>query len=215
MEKYRVLEKRFLTPHCFVLRTEKRSLAVKAGQCVNLGPVGGGVNREYSLYCGENDPYLEFLIKEIENGLVSRMLAKLQPGDRVEIDGAYGEFTIREEEMSRAMTFIATGTGIAPFKCFTRTFPSLDWRIIHGVRAAEEQYEKSTYPAKRYVGCLSHEDGGDYQGRVTDFLENHPGEIDSSRVYYLCGNRKMISDVYDLLVDYGVNGSSIRTEVFF
>ena len=214
MPTYRILEKRTLTEDCFVLRTERNGLKVLAGQCVNIGLSGSGVNREYSLYCGENDPYLEFLIREVRDGRVTPALAKLNTGDTLEIDGAYGEFTLKQEDLSFPVTMIATGTGIAPFKCYTRTYPDLDYRILHGVRAKCDQFEKESYRIGRYVGCVS-QGGGDFQGRVTAYLESHPEEINPERLYYICGNRNMISEVYDLLIDGGVNGSSIRTEVFY
>lgn len=215
MPTYRILEKRILTDDCFVLRTERKDLKVLAGQCVNIGLPGNGVNREYSLYCGENDPYLEFLIREIQEGRVTPVLAKLNPGDTIEIDGPYGEFTLRKDDLSHPVTMIATGTGIAPFKCYTRTYPELDYRILHGVRDAADQYEKNSYSKGRYVGCVSQGNGGDYQGRVTHYLETHPEEIKPDRIYFICGNRNMISEVYDILIDGGVSGSNIRTEVFY
>lgn len=215
MSKFRVLEKRILTQDCFVIRMERNSLRVQAGQHVNIGISKGGVNREYSLYCSEQDPYLEFLIRKIEGGLVSPALLSLNAGDYAEIDGPFGEFTISRTNLNRSFTFIATGTGIAPFKCFVSSYPGLEYRLIHGVRKKEEQYEKSFYESRRYTACVSGEDGGDFKGRVTDYLNAHPEEILLNRLYYLCGNRKMISDVFDILTDSGVNGNNIKTEVFF
>ena len=48
---------------------------------------------------------------------------------------------------------------------------------------------------------------------MTGYLREHPQPVDA--VYYLCGNRHMINDVYDILREQGVSGSNIITEVFF
>ena len=82
-----------------------------------------GVNREYSTYSGEHEEHLDFLIKEVEGGLVSVQLKSLKPGDGVEIHGFYGNFRIKSPDDGRSYCFVATGTGIAPFP-FVRTVVS-------------------------------------------------------------------------------------------
>ena len=61
--------------------------------------------------------------------------------------------------------------------------------------------------------CVSREAGGDFSGRVTDYLKYHPQPV--AAMYYLCGNRNMINDAYDILREQGVSGTNICTEVFF
>ncbi|MCX7848319.1 MAG: hypothetical protein N2595_09865 [bacterium] len=70
---HRVLGVRELTRHTFVLRIERNNVACTAGQCVTLGLHGSGINREYSLYSGEQDDYFEFLIREVEGGVRFRL----------------------------------------------------------------------------------------------------------------------------------------------
>ncbi|MCB1189601.1 MAG: oxidoreductase [Leptospiraceae bacterium] len=213
MNKYKVLETRQLTPDCFVLKTERNGLAFQAGQCVNIG-IGTGVNREYSLYSGEKDDYLEFLIRVIPNGSVSPYLQKLNPGDFVEIHGSYGLFTLRHpEDKSLKYIFIGTGTGIAPFHTYIRTYPDLDYKVIHGIRFANETYDKNHYAEKRYLSCVSRESGGDFQGRVTDYIKSI--DVQEGTRIYLCGNRFMISDIFDILIEKGHSGDHIITEAFF
>ena len=201
-----------LTPNTFSLRIERKGLEFLAGQCVNLGIPNTGLNREYSTYSGENEEDLRFLIREVENGQVTPALKNLKPGDFVEVDGAYGLFTLREPQKKDVFyNFIATGTGIAPFHCFVKSYPHLDYKVIHGIRREEEAYNREDY--KNYVSCTSRENKGDFNGRVTDYLKANP--VDSASVCYLCGNRNMINECYDILRDQGVSGSNIITEVFF
>jgi Na+-transporting NADH:ubiquinone oxidoreductase subunit NqrF len=52
-----------------------------------------------------------------------------------------------------------------------------------------------------------------YAGRVTAYLRERP--TPAGALHYLCGNRNMINEVYDILRDQGVSSSHIVTEVFF
>ncbi len=223
---YKVLGVRALTESTYVLRVERNGFEFVPGQCVNIGLVKTGVNREYSTYSGVQDKHLEFLIKEIDGGAVSRALIKLKKSNRVSIFGAYGLFTIQNpEDKKKKYTFIGTGTGIAPFHSYVRSYPVIDYQILHGIRTKEERYDYKDYEQKRYIACLSRERGnglpreytrndtGIFYGRITDYLKQT--KIDPGRLYYLCGNSEMINDVYDILREAGVGGSNIITEVFF
>lgn len=211
---HKVIGIEHLTTHTFSIHIERNGLAFRAGQCVNIGLPNAGVNREYSSYSGEGDPELRFLIRAVEGGQVSTRLSQLQPGDFLEVDGPYGLFTISNpEDRTRQYVFVATGTGIAPFHCFVKSYPWIAYKIIHGTALGDECYNRADYAEGRYVHCVSREPAGDYHGRVTGYLREHPQPVDAT--YYLCGNRNMINEVYDILRERGVSGSNILTEVFF
>ena len=70
----------------------------RAGQHITLGIPGNNQVREYSIYSTEQDTSLEVLIKEVENGTVSRQLRKLIPGELLEVDGPFGYFTLDEKK---------------------------------------------------------------------------------------------------------------------
>lgn len=213
LQRVKVLGIRNLTDSAYVLRTNRDNFEFIPGQCVNIGLVGSAVNREYSTYSGIKDKYLEFLIKKIDGGLVSVGISKLTQGDEVTLDGAYGKFIIEKPNKKQKYMLIASGTGIAPFHAFVKTYPQLDYKIIHGIRYKSEQYDRDDYEKNRYIACVSKEKGGDFFGRVTAYLRTN--SILKETVYYLCGNHAMINDVYDMLRNANVNGSNIFTEVFF
>ncbi len=205
---------RNLSPSAYVLRLERNGFDFKPGQCVNLGLRGSGVNREYSTYSGLDDAYLEFLIKEVPGGAVSPALRRVAVNSQVEVFGPYGSFVLAPEKAATGrFVFIGTGTGIAPFHSFVKSFPGLDYQIINGIRTLSERYDFSDYDPSRLTFCVSREAGGDFAGRVTDYLKNK--ELCNSSIYYLCGNQSMIHDVYDLLRERGVSGNQIFTEAFF
>ncbi len=210
----KVLKVRHLTDSTFVLRVERKGFEFIPGQCVNLGLPKEAINREYSTYSGKDEKYLEFLIKTVIGGSLSPKLQRLKVGDEVTIDGAYGSFTIvNSEKTNNKYLFIGTGTGIAPFHSFALSYPKLDYTVLHGVSYKNELYDTKDYPKGRYIACVSRETGGDFHGRVTEYLRKHPADLGT--ICYLCGNSDMINEAYDILRSQGVNGTNIITEVFF
>lgn len=200
----KVLGIRDISKTAFVLRLERGKLEFVPGQCANIGIPRMAVNREYSIYSGIKDKYVEFLIKEVQGGVVSASLRKLKVGDKVSVDGAYGLFNINDEK--KKYLFVATGTGIAPFHSIVKSYPKLDYKMLHGIRTKDEEYDKKDY--KNYISCVSGE-----RQRVTDYLKKNPIRTDT--VCYLCGNSNMINDVYDILREKGISGSNIHSESFF
>ena len=210
---YRLRQIRDLNESTYVLRFDRNGMEFKAGQHITLGIPGNNQVREYSIYSSEKDDFLEVLIKEVDNGTVSRQLRKLIPGELLDVDGPFGYFTLEGQRMDRKFLFIGTGTGIAPFHSIAGTYPRLNYTLLHGVRYADEAYEKRSYPRDHHILCTSRDESGDFKGRVTDYLKEN--ETDFDTMVYLCGNCDMIYDVYDLLTSRGFPSGNIRTEVYF
>ena len=108
---------------------------------------------------------------------------------------------------------MATGTGIAPFHSFVTTFPNLVYIMLHGVRAEDECYHAQDYANGNYIDCISRSSDGSPAKRVTDYLAVHSTLPDT--IVYLCGNKSMIIEVYELFSKQGNFSSQISTEVFF
>ena len=212
MDKYKVLDIKSLSQNTVRLKTERPDVNIKAGQCFNVGVPGTGINREYSMYSAENAPFLEFLVRVVDDGLVSSNLARLKVGDEVEIDGPYGKFCLPSETQGKKFLFIASGTGVAPFHSFVKSVPELDYLVIHGIRHPEETYDSESFQPGCYFPCISKNVGGD-SSRVTDFIKNNIPKTETT--VYLCGNRNMIVDTVEILLGNGVGGDQIITEVFF
>jgi ferredoxin-NADP reductase len=154
------------------------------------------------------------LIKEVDDGLVSRQLKNIVPGDRLEVRGPYGFFLTRSDAPeSESLLFISSGTGIAPFHSFVKSYPQSDYQLIHGVRKKEEAYEREDYARKNLTVCTSRDEKGDFHGRLTDYLLHV--ELDLQRQVYLCGNSSMIFDAMDILRARGIPQQQIFTEVYF
>lgn len=211
---FKVTAVRHLTSSTYVVRMEKKGMQFRAGQNINVGLAGDTEKRDYSIYSAENDDFIEILVKEVDEGLVSKKLKKLKPGNLLEVEGPFGFFTINEDDkLSKKFLFIASGTGISPFHSITKSYPGLNFVLLHGVRNADETYEKEQYPFGRYKSCLSKDKKGDFHGRVTDYLRQNPVSHDT--LCYLCGNVNMIYDSFDILKEQGVPSGNLHAEVYF
>jgi ferredoxin--NADP+ reductase len=128
------------------------------------------------------------------------------------------------------VTWIATGTGVAPFLSMTRALHAAgadvtSIRLLHGARTAAGLYFGAEFYGilgSNYVPCLSRSPaaGGElpadwnvYHGRLTELLRAEG--CDPSRLYYLCGSASMVVDVRDLLVSLGVPFDNVYSEIYF
>jgi ferredoxin--NADP+ reductase/benzoate/toluate 1,2-dioxygenase reductase subunit len=212
--QHRVMSIRNLTESAYIIRFERNGIQFTAGQHIAIGLPGDIQTREYSIYSSVNNPCLEVLIKEVDEGMISKKLHKVKENDLLKVDGPFGFFTLNEKSRDfKKFLFVATGTGISPFHSMVQSYPDLNYRILHGVRYSTEAYEKNAYAKDRYILCTSRDAKGDFHGRVTDYISHHG--IDSDSLVYLCGNCDMIYDVYDLLGSAGFNTDQIKTEVYF
>lgn len=210
----KIISTRELTPSTYILRFERAGTPFKAGQHILLGIKGDVQAREYSIYSGEREDYFEVLIKEVQEGIVSKKLKQLKPGDEVKFENPVGYFSLDEERLKEERyLFIASGTGIAPFHSFVTTYKDIDYKVLHGVRYANEAYEKDHYHPERIVVCTTRDEKGDFKGRVTDYLRQNP--VDPDIQCYLCGNCEMIHEAYDILLEQGVPSENLHAEVYF
>ena len=203
-----------ITDHSFIVRIPRKGLAFRAGQHISVGIKGESNFREYSIFSGEEDNFLEFLVKEIKTGYFTPRLRKLRMGQLLDINGPYGKFGIsKEKETTHKHIFIASGTGIAPFHSIVKSNPTLNYHLIHGVKNSSEAYARNAFAPERYTLCTSRDGSGNYAGRVTKLIEDTTFEPDTH--FYLCGNNKMISDTVEIIKEKGFPRSSISAEVYF
>lgn len=211
---HRVLSIRAKSPSAYVLRIDRQDIEFVPGQYFSIGMKGSSDAREYTIYSSIDDDFFEFLIVEVADGVVSPVLRKCKPGDLLDLEGPDGYFRIAEKDRATAKhCFVGTGTGIAPFHSFVRSYPGLNYTLLHGTRYATDCYDKDIYDPDRHISCISREDKGDFHGRVTDCIRKHP--VDPDSLCYLCGNNDMLFEAYDILVQQGVQRNHIITEVFY
>lgn len=211
---HKLIEVVDLTDSTYILRIEKKDMTFEAGQHILLGEKDSNDQREYSIYSGSNDKYLEVLIKEVKDGSVSKHLKHIVPGDMLKVEGPLGFFSLNTEKIKTGkFLFVASGTGIAPFHSMIKSYPELNYKILHGIRHCNESYGKDDYDEKRYVRCASREDNCDFVGRVTEYIKQNKFDEDTN--CYFCGNFKMIKEAMDLLEAKGIPGNQLHAEVYF
>jgi ferredoxin-NADP reductase len=157
---------------------------------------------------------LEFLIKEVEGGFFTPILSKIVAGDYLKLHGPHGRFRLEPVlDIETTHVFIATGTGIAPFSSMIKSHSALNYRVIHGCRTFRETLVGVAYPRDRATICLSRETGGDFRGRVTEYVRE--SAFPTSSIFYLCGNGEMVYETKEILRQKGFPTDVIVSEVYF
>ncbi len=212
---HKVLWVKHISSSTFIIGLERNGIKFKAGQHVSVGFPNAGYTREYSVYSGENDDYIEILVKEVLDGFISPLLKNVNTGDTLIMEGPLGYFSLPQNRTENDhFLFVATGTGISPFHCFVKSFPGLNYTLIHGVKYVKDACEIEFYDKNRFVLCSSGENTDKYyNGRVTKILVTWP-LYNFSRVF-LCGNVNMINDVYYILKSRDFKLDKIHSEVYF
>jgi CDP-4-dehydro-6-deoxyglucose reductase, E3 len=220
---------RMVTPTVFELGFETTpSFEFKAGQFVSVvvpgaGPQGRDLRRAYSIASTPGKNPIELCIKLVEGGPGTQYLYKQKPGDQFKVWAPYGDF-VYKHKADRHVCFIATGTGLAPFRAMVlskeyQAQPPVSATCLFGVRSPEELlYEKELSQLKglKWVPAISQpaDQWHGFKGRVTDYLKtmDHPW---MNSDYYLCGNGGMITEVKAFLQAKGITKDSIYQEIYY
>lgn len=202
----------------------------EAGQFVSVvvpgaGPKGRDLRRAYSIASGPEVKPVELCVKLVEGGPGTNYLYKLRPGDVFKGFAPYGDF-LYEAKPGRNACFIATGTGIAPFrsmvqsKAYQAAPPKTAWCLM-GVRSEDElcyTEELERAPGLQWVPAVTQPKGqyAGFRGRVTDWLRAQGTDFPWKETeFYLCGNGAMITEVKALLADKGVDKDSVHQEKYY
>ena len=166
--------------------------------------------------------HLEFLIALKDGGVVSPYLASLKEGDSVPVKGPLGKFVIKE--IKKEFTFIATGTGIAPFRSMIHDLlkknPKQQINLFYGFRSEHDflLQEEWSELAKKYehfrlVATCSRPNGtwSGLEGRVTSYLHEIP-VMDND--VYICGSEPMIHDTKHVLEKRGFEKGQVHIEIW-
>ncbi len=216
----RLLEKIRYTDDLFEIRVEKDHIPYRSGDCTMLVHKDHISARPYSFASHPSDPWLAFVFKRFPDGVLTRYLAALEPGDELIVGPAFGRFA---PEVSRPAVFVATGTGIAPFlsylKAPTATPPVV---LLYGARSRTEALYADWLTARCPVELfLSREAAREqapdrgccFAGRVTAHPQRLP--VNAGYAYYLCGHGDMIRTLSTRLLNAGVPETQIHGELFF
>lgn len=220
-----VIEKKYITKNVIELRLKKHhEFSFIAGQFTqfHIPTDNTATLRSYSIASNPKESYLEFCIKIIPGGTASNFFSKITEGSTLDITEAKGRLICEAD--SPALSFIVTGTGIAPiYSIITDELKNKKntgkINIIIGVRNEEDIFwadrlENLSKQHKnfKYNFTLSQpsQNWHGLKGRVTAHLEN----IDTEAEHFLCGNKEMIKDVKTILANKRIPANKIHFEIF-
>ncbi len=209
----RILSRRFLAPEVFELELERPAgLRFRPGQRLRLQREG--CERDYSIASSPVETELRLLIRLFPEGRMTPGLAAAAPGTVIEGSGPHGYFLF--DAPGATPVFVASGTGIAPFRSMAAS-GAAGFVLLHGARTAAELFYREFLEtrAARYLGCLTRQGpplpSGTRAGRVTDALREDlaSGAYD----FYLCGRGEMIRDALQV-IDARFPAARVFTEPF-
>ena len=189
------------------------------------GPGGRDLRRAYSIASHPEKSIMELCVKVVEGGPGTQYLNSLKIGDAVKGMAPYGDF-IYKTLKPRHVMFVATGTGIAPFRSmlFSKIYKEhtpLSTTVLFGARDTGDLIYTEEFEAKLgkgFVQAVSRPQGSwdGVKGRVTDWIRAHAKEIHWKETdFYLCGNGAMIDEVKVILAEQQVEKTSIHQEVYY
>ncbi len=200
------------------ISVEKKEIDFKSGQHFSLSIKNKFVNREYSAFSSESSSTIEFLIRIVKDGVVSNQIKNLEIGDEIFLHGPFGKFLDFDEKKYKKLIMISSGSGIAPFRSLALSRNISNFKLIHGIRKKEDIIENESFSKGDVVYCISDDKDHNYfNGRLTKYLSETSENIFSNEnMYYICGNKDMIADVYKILIeDYSISSKNIDSETFF
>ncbi|MBS2213000.1 oxidoreductase [Carboxylicivirga mesophila] len=213
LQAVKVISNQLLAKDVHHIKLEK-PFSFLAGQVVALAMHPTDEPRLYSIASGTNQTFLGILFDVKPDGELTPPLSKVKPGDTLYISAPFGKFLCKEQPA----TWIATGTGIAPFISLVESGLSNNITLLHGARTIDKFYfqdELQDRLGENYLRFCTTESGPQImEGRLTSYLENATN-LPTNNKYYLCGGSQMVIDVREILIAKGVPYDNIIAEIYF
>jgi propane monooxygenase reductase component len=216
--------------HLVLRLVEPGTVAHFPGQYFDLGIPGTEESRSFSVAGTPTaDPgRLEFVIRVYPDGLFSTFLdQRLAVGDRLEVVGPFGVFTLREGRDSD-LVFVGGGAGMAPILSVLRALAERGSTrratYYYGARrrrdlcfVAELTALGEALPNFRFVPALSEPDADEEWdgevGLITDVVRAHETDL-SGADCYVCGPPPMVEAAMELLTTLGAPEKRIYFDKF-
>ncbi len=232
-------------PDLMVLRvdTDEPRTQFKAGQYTILGLYGAEersqnsmpeavpveddklIQRPYSIASATTElKQLEFYISQVKSGQLTPRLFNLEPGDRVYVsERIVGVFTLADTPEGMDIVMVATGTGMAPYVSFLRSYvasrPESNMVVIQGAAKqwdlgyySELSFLDNSFQNFHYLPTLTEADEtwSGYELWIEEMLEQNilkteaDIDVDPDKThFFLCGNPKMVDNVSAWLIERG------------
>lgn len=195
------------------------------GQFVSLTETlrGKPITRAYSIASAPDGNRFELCLNRVREGIFSPYLFELEAGDSVRLQPPLGGFVLRDS--THDVIFVATGTGIAPFRSMLLAHlgsVARQFTLIFGVRFEDTLMYRSDFerlacehsnfrfwptlsrPAPSWTGRRGH-----VQPHLMEAI-GHRRDLD----VYTCGLKAMVDDVRARLKELGFDRKQIIYEKY-
>jgi ferredoxin-NADP reductase len=200
---------------------ELSSFDFLAGQFVSVREPRGDkfITRAYSIASApRGNNTFDLCLNRVDEGFMSNFLCDREIGETARFHGPHGLFVLKSEVQD--MIFVATGTGVAPFRSMAQHLFGADgsgqtrhggrhvW-LVYGTRYPEDIYYQEEFermaaeqPNFHYVVTLSRPPANwtGCRGYVQDQVRLIVGQRKDMHVY-ICGLNEMVASVRGLLID--------------
>ncbi|MBN1783344.1 MAG: ferredoxin--NADP reductase [Alphaproteobacteria bacterium] len=231
----------------FTVKLDAGDPTFEAGQFALIGlkdDEGNMIRRAYSIVSapGDGDRHFYIILKYTPDVFdatktpkaLTPILFNAKEGDRIFMaPRAVGHFTPKLAKGAKQILYVATGTGLAPFRGMLRAHEDLlkttKIALLHGVRHEDDfgytdelQALAQKYPKNFFFFPIASSPSQDYtgsKGRVTTIMKD--GDIQAAfgedfglgTHAYFCGSPAMIKDGTAILEDLGVPTDNLHKEV--
>lgn len=201
-------------------------LNFKPGQFISFKEALNGkeIIRPYSIASLPDGNRFELCLNLVHGGVFSPRIFELKPGESIEMGAPLGFFVVRNP--SKEALFVATGTGIAPFRAMTPAYlqhpEAAQLTLLFGVRYEShiyyrEEFEKLAreHPKFKFWPTLSRPEASWHErsGHVQTHLLEAIGDRRDLDVY-ICGMKAMVDDVRAILKQMGFDRKQIIFEKY-
>ncbi len=191
-------------------------------------PDGEEITRAYSIASPPSaNGRFAFCLNRVQDGFMSNYLCNLAEGEKITFQGPFGDFILRPP--LRDTLFIATGTGIAPFRSMLHWLLAENDRhqgrrfwLLFGARHQQNIYYREEFEPLaaehanfHFLPTLSRGEE-EWQG-LRGYVQEHLPKIVGTRTdmqAYICGLDKMVKANRGLLKSLGWDRTSIRYEKY-
>ncbi len=192
-------------------------------------PEGEEITRAYSIASAPSNGRVALCLNRVQDGFMSNHLCSLVEGSEITFQGPFGNFILHPP--MRDTIFIATGTGIAPFRSMLHWLLADPERhqgrglwLLFGARTEQDLYYRDEFDRLaiahknfHFLPTLSRGMPGwcGLRGYVQEHVKEIVGDRNKDDIHaYICGLDKMVKANRELLKTLGWNRTSIRYEKY-
>lgn len=186
------------------------------------------MTRAYSIASPpSDDSHIAFCLNRVDEGFMSNHLCGLAEGSEITFQGPFGNFILHPP--LRDTIFIATGTGVAPFRSMLQWLlaerdrhQDREFWLLFGARTEQDIYYRDEFEKLaalhnnfHFLPTLSRA-GAEWQGLRGYVQEHVPGLVGTRTDMhaYICGLDKMVEANRELLKGLGWDRTAIRYEKY-